>query len=97
MKGIQCSLSRPAMSDAEFTKPLPDSTASREPKAVQGIAAEGRVTVTVAPSGELLGVHLHPGDYQPRNPPGLENMGDMVVEALQDARARALALLRREQ
>ena len=74
---------------------IPDSGVNgAKPRAslqIQGFAADGRVTVTVSSTGELLGVHIHPGRYQPHDPPGLENMGDMVVEALIDARARALA------
>ncbi|WAJ44254.1 YbaB/EbfC family nucleoid-associated protein [Mycobacterium sp. Aquia_216] len=58
---------------------------------VQGTAADGRVTVTVSSTGELLGVHVDPGPYQPEDPPGLENMGDMVVEALIDAKTKALS------
>ncbi len=42
-------------------------------------------------AGELLGVHVDPGEYHPHDAPGLENMGDMVVEALIDAKARAIA------
>jgi len=59
---------------------------------VRGSAADGLVTVTVSPTGELVGVHVYPGAYQPHDPPGLANMGDMVVEALCDARARAIAI-----
>jgi DNA-binding protein YbaB len=69
-----------------------DGNPPRGVRRVQGLAADGRVTVTVSPAGELLGVHVHPGPYQPEDPPGLENMGDMVVEALIDAKTKALAL-----
>lgn len=54
-----------------------------------GVAADGLVTVTVSDTGELLGVHVYPGEYRREDPPGLANMGDMVVEALQAAKARA--------
>jgi DNA-binding protein YbaB len=70
----------------------PDSPSTRPRQRIQGSAANGLVTVTVSPTGELLGVHVHPGDYQPQSPPGLANMGDMVVEALRDAKARAFAV-----
>jgi DNA-binding protein YbaB len=55
----------------------------------EGVAADGLVAVTVSATGELLGVHIYPGEYRRDDPPGLANMGDMVVEALQAARARA--------
>jgi DNA-binding protein YbaB len=56
---------------------------------IRGSAADGLVTVTLSQNGELLGMHVDPGAYQPQDPPGLPNMGDMVVEALRDAQARA--------
>jgi DNA-binding protein YbaB len=59
------------------------------PLRFEGLAADGLVTVTVSETGELLGVHIHPGEYRRDDPPGLANMGDMVVEALQAAKARA--------
>jgi hypothetical protein len=62
------------------------------PRRFDGVAADGLVTVTVSESGELLGVHVYPGEYRQEDPPGLANMGDMVVEALQMAKARAAAL-----
>jgi DNA-binding protein YbaB len=73
------------------SNPMPDNR-SHPVRRIHGCAADGLVTVTVSPSGALLGVHVHPGDYQPQDPPGLANMGDMVVEALCDARARASAV-----
>jgi DNA-binding protein YbaB len=59
------------------------------PQRFEGVAADGLVTVTVSETGELLGVHIYPGEYRRDDPPGLANMGDMVVEALQAAKARA--------
>jgi YbaB/EbfC DNA-binding family len=59
------------------------------PQRFEGAAADGLVTVTVSETGELLGVHIYPGEYRRDDPPGLANMGDMVVEALQAAKARA--------
>lgn len=59
------------------------------PQRFQGVAADGLVTVTVSETGELLGVHIYPGEYRRDDPPGLANMGDMVVKALQVAKARA--------
>jgi YbaB/EbfC DNA-binding family len=62
------------------------------PRRFEGVAADGLVTVTVSETGELLGVHIYPGEYRRDDPPGLANMGDMVVEALQVAKARAAGL-----
>ncbi|WP_162251557.1 MULTISPECIES: YbaB/EbfC family nucleoid-associated protein [unclassified Nocardioides] len=63
-------------------------TGSSGPDTVQGTAPDGLVVVTLSLSGELLGVHLQPGDYAPFDPPGLENCGDMVVAAWNDAQER---------
>ena len=62
------------------------------PQRFEGAAADGLVTVTVSETGELLGVHIYPGEYRRDDPPGLANMGDMVVEALRVAKARAAGL-----
>jgi DNA-binding protein YbaB len=59
------------------------------PQRFEGVAADGLVTVTVSETGELLGVHIYPGEYRRDDPPGLANMGDKVVEALQVAKSRA--------
>jgi nucleoid-associated protein EbfC len=61
---------------------------------IRGSSAGGLVTVTVSTSGELLTVDVRPGDYQPHDPPGLDNMGDLLVEAFTDAMARASAAAR---
>jgi DNA-binding protein YbaB len=70
---------------APATQPAPPARSRR----FDGVAADGLVTVTVSETGELLGVHVHPGEYRREDPPGLANMGDMVVEALRVAKARA--------
>jgi hypothetical protein len=80
------------MLDSKSRDPHHDAKPSPGVRRVEGTAADGRVTVTVSPTGELLGVHLYPGPYHPEDPPGLENMGDMVVEALIDAKTKALGL-----
>jgi DNA-binding protein YbaB len=61
------------------------------PGQILGSAAGGLVTVAVSPMGQLLAVDIRPGAYQPHDPPGLENMGDMLVEAFTDAITRARA------
>jgi hypothetical protein len=69
---------------APATEPSPPDRSPR----FDGVAADGLVIVTVSETGKLLGVHVEPGEYLRENPPGLANMGDMVVEALQVAKAR---------
>jgi hypothetical protein len=70
---------------APTTRPAPPTRSRR----FDGMAADGLVTVTVSETGELLGVHVSPGDFRREDPPGLANMGDMVVEALRVAKTRA--------
>ena len=62
------------------------------PQRFDGVAADGLVTVTVSETGQLLGVHVYPGEFRREDPPGLANMGDMVVEALRVAKAHAAGL-----
>ena len=70
---------------APTTQPAPPTRSRR----FDGIAADGLVTVTVSETGELLAVHVCPGEFRREDPPGLANMGDMAVEALRVAKARA--------
>jgi DNA-binding protein YbaB len=69
--------------------PAMEPAAPSRSRHFDGVAADGLVTVTVSETGQLLGVHVYPGEYRREDPPGLANMGDMVVEALQLAKARA--------
>jgi hypothetical protein len=73
----------------DLRAPATDAPAPDRPPRFDGTAADDLVTVTVSLTGKLLGVHVEPGEYLRENPPGLANMGDMVVEALQVAKARA--------
>src|SRR5260370_8677026 len=75
---------RPAL-PVPATEPPPPP----RPQRFDGVAADGLVTVTVSETGRVLGVHVYPGEYRREDPPGLANMGDMVVEALHAAKARA--------
>ena len=50
--------------------------------------------VTLSINGDLLGVHIHPGDFVPVDAPGLDNLGDMLVMAVADARSQVEALHR---
>ena len=73
----------------DLRAPVTGPPRSARPQRFEGVASDGLVTVTVSETGELLGVHIYPGEYRRDDPPGLANMGDMVVEALQVAKARA--------
>jgi DNA-binding protein YbaB len=72
--------------------PATEHTRPVRPQRFDGVAANGLVTVTVSETGKLLGVHVDPGEYRRDDPPGLANMGDMVVKALRVAKARAAGL-----
>jgi DNA-binding protein YbaB len=76
----------------DLRAPTTEPTDPARPQRFDGVAADGLVTVTVSETGELLGVHVYPGEYRREDPPGLANMGDMVVEALHVAKARAAGL-----
>jgi DNA-binding protein YbaB len=86
---VECTVpdSRPDLR-APATQPASPARSRR----FDGIAADGLVTVTVSETGKLLGVHVYPGEYRREDPPGLANMGDMVVEALRVAKAHAAEL-----
>ena len=56
---------------------------------VEGTIADGLVTVTVNGTGELLGVKIRRGSFDPDD---TEDLEDMIVAAYRDARARADAL-----
>jgi hypothetical protein len=73
----------------DLRAPATEASTPDRPPRFRGTAADGLVTVAVAETGRLLGVHVAPGEYLRENPPGLANIGDMVVEALQVAKARA--------
>ena len=72
--------------------PAAEPPRAPRPQRFDGVAADGLVTVTVSETGRVLGVHVYPGEYRREDPPGLADMGDMVVEALQVAKARAAGL-----
>ena len=50
------------------------------------------VTVKVNGVGELVAVDIKPGGFDPSDAEGLSDLGDMVVAAYRDARAKADAL-----
>ncbi len=59
---------------------------------VDGTVAGGAVTVTVNGVGELVAVTIKPGGFDGSDPDDLADLGDMIVAAYRDAKARADAL-----
>jgi nucleoid-associated protein EbfC len=53
---------------------------------IDGTVADGLVTVTVNGSGELIGVKIRAGSFDPDEPEDLE---DLVLAAYRDAKANA--------
>ncbi len=49
----------------------------------------GSVTVTVNGVGELTGVTVTPGSFDAGDPESLSDLGDMIVAAYRDAKAKA--------
>jgi DNA-binding YbaB/EbfC family protein len=56
---------------------------------VEGTIGDGLVTVTVNGTGELLGVKIRRGSFDPDD---TEDLEDMIVAAYRDARAKADAV-----
>ena len=59
---------------------------------VEGTVAGGAVTVTVSGTGDLLGVQIRAGEINGSDVDDLSDLGDMIVAAWRDAKARADAL-----
>lgn len=59
---------------------------------VEGTVGGGLVTVTVSGTGELLGVQVRTGSFDPDDADSLADLGDLVVAAYRDAKSRADAL-----
>jgi DNA-binding protein YbaB len=59
-------------------------------RTVEGSA--GGVTATVSGTGELVGVHLPTGTFDANDEESLSDLGDLVVAAFRDAKAKADAL-----
>ncbi len=59
---------------------------------VDGSVAGGAVSVTVNGVGELLAVNLKTGEFDGSDADDLADLGDMIVAAYRDAKARADAL-----
>lgn len=59
---------------------------------VEGSVAGGAVTVTLSGVGELTGVTIAPEAVESTDPEALADLGDLVVAAFRDAKAKADAL-----
>jgi DNA-binding YbaB/EbfC family protein len=59
---------------------------------VDGTVAGGAVSVTVNGVGELLGVEIKAGGFDGSDADDLADLGDMIVAAYRDAKAKADAL-----
>lgn len=59
---------------------------------VEGSVAGGSVTVTINGTGELTAVTITPGTVDVDDADGLADLGDLIVAAYRDARAKADAL-----
>jgi nucleoid-associated protein EbfC len=59
---------------------------------VEGTVAGGAVTVRVNGTGDLLGVAIRTGGFDSNDADDLADLGDMIVAAWRDAKARADAL-----
>lgn len=59
---------------------------------VEGTAGSGLVTVTVSGTGELTGVQVKQGSFDGSDADSLADLGDLVVAAYRDGKAKADAL-----
>jgi DNA-binding protein YbaB len=69
---------------------LMDAQAELASRTVDGSA--GGVQVTVSGTGELVGVRVTPGSFDGNDEDSLADLGDLVVAAFRDAKAKADAL-----
>ena len=58
----------------------------------EGTVAGGQVTVTVNGTGDLLGVAIRTGGFDSSDADDMADLGDMIVAAWRDAKARADAM-----
>lgn len=71
---------------------LVDASAKLAETEVEGTVAGGQVTVTVNGTGDLLGVQIRTGGFDSDSADDMADLGDMIVAAWRDAKARADAL-----
>lgn len=76
----------------QMQQQLQDAQASLHDERVTGTVAGGAVTVTVNGVGELVGVEIRVGEFDGSEVDELADLGDMIVAAYRDAKAKADAL-----
>ncbi len=76
----------------EMQQKLLDAQASLAEAEVEGTVAGGAVTVKVSGAGDLRGVHITTGGFNGDDADDLADLGDMIVAAWRDAKAKADAL-----
>jgi DNA-binding YbaB/EbfC family protein len=76
----------------QMQEQLMSAQARLEEARVEGTVAGGAVTVRVNGTGDLLGVQIRAGEIDGNDADELADLGDMIVAAWRDAKARADAL-----
>ena len=79
----------------QMQQQLEDAQAKLSDTTVEGSVGGGVVTVTVNGVGELVGVTIREGGFDGNSTDDLADLGDLVVAAYRDAKARADALASR--
>lgn len=72
----------------QMQEQLVEAQASLAEVEVEGTAG-GAVTVKLNGTGDLLGVDIKAGQFDGTNPDDLTDLGDLIVAAWRDAKARA--------
>jgi len=73
----------------QMQEQLMSAQASLAESEVEGTVAGGAVTVRVNGTGDLLGVQIRAGEIDGNDADELADLGDMIVAAWRDAKARA--------
>lgn len=76
----------------QMQQKLLEAQASLAEAEVEGTVAGGAVKVTLTGSGDLRGVHIAAGGFDGNDTDDLADLGDMIVAAFRDAKAKADAL-----
>ncbi len=73
----------------QMQQQMMDAQAQLAEATVDGTVADGLVTVTVSGTGDLVGVKIRRGSFDPDD---TEDLEDLIVAAYRDARAKSDAL-----
>ena len=76
----------------QMQQQIMDAQAQLEQTEVEGTVAGGAVTVKLSGTGDLLAVEIRAGGFDANDADDLSDLGDMIVAAWRDAKARADAL-----